>query len=210
MEPDRLDQRYRRASQMAGIMPLGCSAPGAADSVACFWSLRTGDLDRWRRAGVDAWRREAQDLWPESAPQLERVTSLDQFVFASYQHRTSPPPAVPALAQIGDAWHATSPQLGQGANMALLDAEALADALAAADTIPDALAAYGRRRRRHVRLYQMMSRLFTPAFQSESAVLPWLRDHLMTPLDRLAVARRITARIVAGQIARPRVGQPPA
>ena len=33
-------------------------------------------------------------------------------------------PAEPGLIHLGDAWHTTSPQLGQGANMALLDAMA--------------------------------------------------------------------------------------
>ena len=197
---DRLDQRYRRASQMAGVMPIGRLAPAAADSVAYFWSLRLDALARWRREGLEAWRAEALALWPESAPLVDLVRSADQFVFASYQHRTLPSPVDNALVHLGDAWHATSPQLGQGANMALLDAAALATALREAGDVPTALVAYDRRRRWHVRVYQAMSRLFTPAFQSNGAVLPWLRDRLVAPLDRVALARRLTARIVAGYI----------
>lgn len=68
-----------------------------------------------------------------------------------------------------------------------------------------ALVAYERRRRRHVRIYQAMSRLFTPAFQSNGAVLPWLRDRLVSPLDRVPLARRLTARIVAGYLGLDRV-----
>ena len=49
-------------------------------------------------------------------------------------------------------------------------------------------------------LYQAMSRLFTPAFQSNGRVLPWLRDHLMSPIDRVPLARRLTAEIVAGHL----------
>jgi 2-polyprenyl-6-methoxyphenol hydroxylase-like FAD-dependent oxidoreductase len=202
---DRLDQRYHRASQMAGVMPIGRLTPEAAESVAYFWSLRLDALDRWRREGLEAWRAEALALWPESAPLVEGVRAADQFVFASYQHRTLPSPVDTALAHVGDAWHATSPQLGQGANMALLDAEALAAALRDAGDVPMALVAYERRRRRHVRIYQAMSRLFTPAFQSNGAVLPWLRDRLVSPLDRVPLARRLTARIVAGYLGLDRV-----
>jgi 2-polyprenyl-6-methoxyphenol hydroxylase-like FAD-dependent oxidoreductase len=197
---DRLDQRYHRASQMAGVMPIGRLTPEAADSVAYFWSLRLEALDRWRREGLEAWRAQALALWPESAPLVDGVRAVDQFVFASYQHRTLPSPVDTALAHIGDAWHATSPQLGQGANMALLDAAALAAALRDAGDVPRALVAYERRRRRHVWIYQAMSRLFTPAFQSDGAVLPWLRDRVVLPLDRVPLARRLTARIVAGYL----------
>jgi FAD-dependent urate hydroxylase len=48
---------------------------------------------------------------------------------------------------IGDAAHATSPNMAQGAAMALEDALVLADCLATAGTILEALAVYERRRR---------------------------------------------------------------
>ena len=48
---------------------------------------------------------------------------------------------------IGDAAHATSPNMAQGAAMALEDALVLAESLNAADSIPEALAAHERRRR---------------------------------------------------------------
>ena len=198
--PDWLDQRYRRAEQMAGVMPLGRSSPGGRDSVAYFWSVRQADLARWTADGLEAWRRDALALWPESEPLLAQVRDPGQFVFASYQHRTLASPVATALAHVGDAWHATSPQLGQGANMALLDALALGQAMTVSPSVGEALAAYQRRRRGHVRLYQSMSRLFTPVFQSESHVLPRLRDLLMEPMDRIPFVRRLAARIVAGQV----------
>ncbi len=197
---DWLDQRYRRAEQMAGVMPLGRSSPGGRDSVAYFWSLRQRDLARWTANGLAAWRRDALALWPESEALLAQVRDAGQFVFASYQHRTLANPVATALAHVGDAWHATSPQLGQGANMALLDAWALGQAMTAAHSVSEALKAYQRRRRAYVRLYQLMSRLFTPVFQSESRVLPLLRDLLMEPMNRIPLVRRIAARIVAGQV----------
>jgi 2-polyprenyl-6-methoxyphenol hydroxylase-like FAD-dependent oxidoreductase len=48
---------------------------------------------------------------------------------------------------VGDAAHATSPNMAEGAAMALEDAIVLPQALAAASTIPDALRAFERRRR---------------------------------------------------------------
>src|SRR5688572_31429965 len=56
-----------------------------------------------------------------------------------------------------DSAHSTSPQLGQGANMALLDARALAVALRGATSVAESLEHYVRLRRWHVRLYQFLS-----------------------------------------------------
>ena len=57
---------------------------------------------------------------------------------------------------LGDAAHAMSPQLGQGANLALWDAMVLADALSAHGS--RALPAYTRARRPHLGFYQPWSR----------------------------------------------------
>ena len=51
-----------------------------------------------------------------------------------------------------------------------------------------------------MRLYQLMSRVFTPVFPSESRTLPLMRDLLMAPLDRIPLVRTLAARIVAGQL----------
>jgi 2-polyprenyl-6-methoxyphenol hydroxylase-like FAD-dependent oxidoreductase len=88
---------------------------------------------------------------------------------------------------IGDCAHAMSPQLGQGANMALVDAAALADALGnAGDEHQQALdwntifTRYGDTRRDHLRYYRQASRLLTPLFQSNSGSLAVLRNIALT------------------------------
>lgn len=201
--PDVLDQRYRAARQMAGILPLGRSSPSGRASVAWFWSLRAADLEAWRARGLAPWRAEVRALWPEADALVDQISDPDQCVFATYQHRTLRNPIATGLVHLGDAWHATSPQLGQGANMALLDAAALGWAMETAPSIDDALLRYRRARQRHVRLYQQLSRIFTPVFQSDGLILPALRDHLMAPFDRIPLFRRTTARLVAGLAVRP-------
>ena len=75
-----------------------------------------------------------------------------------------------------DAAHATSPQLGQGCNLALIDAATLCDAIDAADALPDALAAYTRARRPALNFYQRATRWLTPLFQSDEPAFGVARD----------------------------------
>jgi len=192
-----LEQRYRAASRMVGVLPIG------RGQAAFFWSLRADRLDAWRAAGLDAWKAEVRALWPATAPLLDQITDSDQLTFARYAHRTLRHPAEPGLIHLGDAWHSTSPQLGQGVNMALLDAWALAFALRERESQPDALALAVSLRREHVGLYQLMSRLFTPVYQSDSAMLPLLRDVIVAPLAKTWPAPKVMAEMVAGIVGSP-------
>jgi 2-polyprenyl-6-methoxyphenol hydroxylase-like FAD-dependent oxidoreductase len=200
-----LEQRYRAASVMIGVMPIGTPPGSVRPQAAVFWSLRGDRHAAWRDAGLAEWRDEVARLWPQAAPLLAQVTSPEQVTFARYAHRTLVRPMEERLIHIGDAWRSTSPQLGQGANMALLDAYALALALRGAprDRVADALAHAVAMRRRHVLLYQAASRAFTPVYQSDSRVLPFLRDRLVGPLAKRWPATGILAAMVAGQIGRP-------
>jgi 2-polyprenyl-6-methoxyphenol hydroxylase-like FAD-dependent oxidoreductase len=101
---------------------------------------------------------------------------------------------------LGDAAHATSPQLGQGANLALWDAMALADHIAAAAPggVAAALAAYSAARRAHIRYYQLAARWLTPLFQSDSRAGGWLRDRAMPIAMRVRPLRRMMIETMAG------------
>jgi 2-polyprenyl-6-methoxyphenol hydroxylase-like FAD-dependent oxidoreductase len=99
---------------------------------------------------------------------------------------------------IGDAAHATSPQLGQGTNLALLDAVALAESLANSDSIPAALATYTQARKGHLHFYSQASRLLTPLFQSDLTVLPWFRDRLMAMSSTWPVMKGLNLQTLVG------------
>lgn len=114
-----LSQRYRRASIMAGILPIG------QGQAAFFWSLRRDRYPAWVDAGVDSWKGEVRQLWPGIMPMVDQIQSSADLTFARYAHKTVKKPVGERLISIGDSWHSASPQLGQGANMALLDAIAL-------------------------------------------------------------------------------------
>ncbi len=202
---DHLRQRYRRADRMAGVLPVGRLPEDPAPVTAVFWSMPAARLARWTRTPPAEWKAEAMTLWPEIAPFLATITRSDQMVPARYAHGTLRRPYAPALAHIGDAAHRASPQLGQGANMALLDALALVLALRAPPE--DALPAYAGMRRWHIRLYQGFSALLTPMYQSDSRLLPWMRDRLLAPLATWPVVRPMLSHLVAGDLLRPLAGE---
>ncbi len=202
LDPHTLSQRYRRSSVMAGVLPIG-PGEGPAPRAALFWSLRADRLAQWRAHGLARWKDEMLALWPQCAPFVDQIIDPDQLTFARYAHRTLPQAAEPGLIHLGDAWHSASPQLGQGANMALLDAWALAHCLSATDD-PDAGArAAVALRRRHVRLYQWLTWLFTPVYQSDSRVLPIMRDWLVGPISKLWPATVIQTAMVTGLMGNP-------
>jgi 2-polyprenyl-6-methoxyphenol hydroxylase-like FAD-dependent oxidoreductase len=198
-----LEQRYRAASVMTGVLPVGLARPGGRRQAAFFWLLRGDRLADWREAGLEAWKDEVRSLWPATAPLLDQLDRPDRLTFARYAHRTLRRPAGHGLIHIGDSWHSTSPQLGQGANMALLDAWALARALREEDGLDSALRRAVSLRRFHVRLYQALSAIFTPAYQSDSLFMPWLRDRIVPPFGRRWPATRIQAEMVAGTFGGP-------
>lgn len=203
---DRLAQRYRAASKMVGVLPVGRAKPEAPRKATFFWSLKGADHPRWLSRPLDQWKDEVRALWPDCAVLLDQITQHGDLTFARYAHRTLTRPVSGRLAHLGDSYHATSPQLGQGANMALLDALALAVVLREAGDIKAVLARYAALRRWHVRLYQAASWMFTPAYQSDSRVLPAMRDWVLGPISRIPPAPTILAALVGGQIGKPLSG----
>lgn len=202
LPPHSLRQTYRRADRMLGVMPIGQVPGQTGDHAAIFWSLPRGGYEAWRAAGLTAWQEEARDLWPDFAPYAAAITDPDQMTPTDYTHGTLRRPYADGLVHIGDAAHRASPQLGQGANMALLDARALQLALRRAP-VAQALPLYARARRWHVWTYQMMSAAFTPQYQSHSRVLPLLRDRLLFPVSTLPPLPRLLTRLVRGDMLPP-------
>ncbi|MDX8347541.1 NAD(P)/FAD-dependent oxidoreductase [Cognatiyoonia sp. IB215446] len=199
---DQLRQCYRRADRMMGVLPMGALPGDTSPKAAIFWSLPRDGYQGWQDAGLAAWVEEATALWPDFAPFAAQITDPAQMTMARYSHGTMRKPWSPGLVHIGDAAHRASPQLGQGANMALLDALALSQALETAEG-DAALALYAKARRWHVMVYQAMSAAFTPQYQSDSRWLPALRDRVLYPLSQVPPGPSILTAIVCGTMLPP-------
>jgi 2-polyprenyl-6-methoxyphenol hydroxylase-like FAD-dependent oxidoreductase len=184
---------------MVGLLPTGLGpGDGAEPLVSLFFSLRADGLAFWRERGLAAWKEEVVRLAPDAAGLLDQIHHLDQLTFASYFDVVLPRWHAPRVAFLGDAAHATSPQLGQGCNLALCDAAALADALTAAPSIDDALALYSASRREHLAYYQLATRWLTPFFQSDDWMAGAARDAFFPLVSRLPYVRREMVRTMAG------------
>lgn len=198
-----LTQRYQRAAVMIGVMPIGSIEPDGPSQAAFFWSLKPLEAEAIRALGLDAWKARVRALWPAAESYLRQIDSFDDLTLATYGHHTLPLPAGRNFAVIGDAAHSTSPQLGQGANMALLDAAALAHAVSTSRDVDAALDCYCRARRWHVRIFQALSLTLTPFYQSDSVLLPIVRDRLVATAAKLPPAQTFLAAMVAGTLIDP-------
>jgi 2-polyprenyl-6-methoxyphenol hydroxylase-like FAD-dependent oxidoreductase len=202
-DPHALMQRYDKARVMIGVLPIGRVAADQPQQAAFFWSLKRNEVAGLHSAGIEIWKQQVLHYWPAVEPLLKNIQHTDELTIANYQHHTLTTPFGEKLVSIGDSAHSTSPQLGQGANNALLDVMALAFAMQKTTDIAAALKDYAKSRRNHVRLYQFLSLAFTPFYQSDSHVLPWLRDHVVANGSKIPLVQRILAKMVAGKLVAP-------
>lgn len=202
-----LEQRYQKASVMVGVLPCGRVSHREKPVATFFWSVRNDMLDELYTHGIESWKKQVVSCWPAVEPMLAEFSSFDDLTHARYSHHTLPVPYGDRIVFIGDAAHATSPQLGQGANMALLDSTALALALDnCSSDVADVMKAfkcYSRLRRTHVRAYQAASYLLTPFYQSDGTFLPLVRDWIFQPVSQLPVMERVLATLGAGMLGNP-------
>jgi 2-polyprenyl-6-methoxyphenol hydroxylase-like FAD-dependent oxidoreductase len=187
-----LRQRFADTTTMMGVLPV------APDSVTMFWSLRTPDLSCDRPLDLEAIRQEALALWPEAASIIERAVDTGDFSRATYRHVALPRWNEGPVVFLGDAAHGTSPQLGQGANLGLLDAHALARSLADSVDIVAAMDLFARRRGPSNRFYRSASHALTPFFQSDSVPLAILRDLVLRQACQTPFVRPMLTGVLAG------------
>ena len=200
-----LEQRYRGASKMVGVLPLGNDGgAGSRQKAALFWSIKGCDIAALKSDGLQKWKDEVHRHWSQTEPLLAQISSFDQLTFADYHHYTLKKPYSNRVAFIGDAWHSTSPQLGQGANMALLDAKAIDFAVRqSGDNLTDMGERFHALRKRQIGIYQTMSKLLTPFYQSDSTALGFARDHIVSHLVKIPPAPKLMTGMVSGLFAHP-------
>jgi 2-polyprenyl-6-methoxyphenol hydroxylase-like FAD-dependent oxidoreductase len=208
-----LRQWYRAANQMLGLMPTGFHSLAEKQAqqapwVSLFWSVRADQVEALRAAPLADWKAQVVALAPCAQPYLDQIHRWEQLAWARYADVRTPCPWRGRVVCIGDAAHAMSPQLGQGSNMALIDAWVLAQCLhKAGNEVPAALHDYTRTRQRHLQCYQAASKWLTPMFQSSSVLMPMLRNVSFWPGSRMPGSSRLAATLLTGNLFFPPSGK---
>ncbi len=145
-------------------------APQVADAVS------DRDLD----ALADAW----EQVLPLAGPLLRKVGTFDELLVNTVRRVDCRRWRSGRLVLLGDAAHAMAPNLGQGANSALVDAVVLAACLGAEETISAALQLYDRRRRPVVRRIQNIAGMLESLCNLRHHSATRVRDAVLTTLER--------------------------
>lgn len=192
--PCGLGPRRAGAEQTLGTREGGS---GDAELVSLFWSVPTrafagSDFD------LERWKERVLALEPRAGGVLAQIESPRQLLPAGYFDVRLPRFHAERLVLVGDAAHATSPQLGQGVNLALEDARVLAACVSGCRDLQRGLDCFSRARAAHVRYYRRASWGLTPFFQSSLGGLGALRDACFGPLCRFPPTRRLMLATLSG------------
>ncbi|WP_155373680.1 FAD-dependent monooxygenase [Catellatospora vulcania] len=124
-----------------GTVPLGDGR--------VYWFAAVNAPAKWRVEDEMAAVRQRFGGWHDPVPGLLDATDPAAVIRTDLRHLAAPLPSYVRgnVALLGDAAHAMTPNLGQGANQAIEDAVVLAAVCGPGDAIPAALAEYDRQRR---------------------------------------------------------------
>ena len=169
----------------------------------CAYVIPKGGIERVKASGIEAFRNRVVELSPFLADRIGELKSFDNVKLLSVAVDRLRQWWRPGLICIGDAAHAMSPIGGVGINIAVQDAVAAANRLAAplnaGRVTDDDLQAIQRRRTLPARLTQqiqltMQNRIISPALQATRQPKPPLLFRLF---DAFPLLRRLPARLLA-------------
>jgi 2-polyprenyl-6-methoxyphenol hydroxylase-like FAD-dependent oxidoreductase len=183
----------------------------------CAYVIAKGGMDKVRAAGLDAFRTSVSEIAPFVANRIDEIKSFDDVKLLSVSLDRLNAWSKPGLLCIGDAAHAMSPVGGVGINLAIQDAVATANILAAKLATGSAsdqdLAAVQRRRLFAVKVIQSLqvtvhNRLLKPVVSGGDGKLtaPWP----LRLLDKNAWLRQWPARLLGVGVRPEHVSSPAA
>lgn len=157
-----------------GIVPLG------DDRVYCFAVANApAGRDDPEPGRLERFRERFAGFGGQVPEILAALTRPDELIHNDLEELPPCPWVAGRALLIGDAAHALTPNMGQGAAMALEDSMVLVELLAAGASVEDALPALVARRESRVRWVQDQSRRIGRMGQLESRVLCTLRNAVM-------------------------------
>ena len=197
LSPDTLHQKCSLSSKMLGVLPV-LAFEGYFEA-ALYWSMPTKQMREINAQTFPALKAEIIDFWPEIGSSVESLSYQD-FIPAIYRDIWTPKPYTGRIAAIGDISHGTSPQLGQGCTMALLDAFSLVESLMGEPTLTNALEKWWGSRKYQIMYIRHLSRFLTPLFQSDVSIYSAFRDYIMAPMSSIPFLYRLQLRTLASEV----------
>jgi 2-polyprenyl-6-methoxyphenol hydroxylase-like FAD-dependent oxidoreductase len=184
--------------------PLGSfgHAPLGGDT-AYFWAAAHSPAvtDAVSRRDLGSFTAEWRRVLPLAGDLLTRVTSFDDLLVNTVRRVDCRRWFSGRLVLLGDAAHAMAPNLGQGANSALGDAVALAEALVTAPSIRAAIERYDDRRRPAARRVQDTAGLLQRLCNLHQARAIRIRDAVFMALARFPrLGEGTTRRALASEV----------
>ena len=188
----QLVQRARHTHQLCGLLPMG------GGRCSFFWGINAADWPTLRCQPFEDWRRHVLALAPAAGPVLSGFTRFEDLTFSSYRAVWMPRVVRGRTAFLGDAAHASSPLLGHGINLAMVDARDLANAVATSDSIAQVLDRYNARQWWRNAWYSILSATLNPTFQGRSTCIGVARDFALPRMQRIPPLRSIMLRTLTG------------
>jgi FAD-dependent urate hydroxylase len=192
-DPDRISGdhlvQYYDGARHLSVWPVGCESAEESPKCSIAMNVSIAEAATFRDQGT--WRNLVAQLCPAISRLVNnRVRNSSLHIF-TYRDVELDQYAVGRAVLIGDAAHSMSPQLGNGAQLAMEDAAILATAVEQHAELSRALQAYAHDRPLQLRRYQHASRWLTPLFQSNSQMLALLRDKLFANTMKIQSVKRL-------------------
>ena len=187
-------QRFTPAGPQA-LLPL--SGPHAS----LVWYNTPEAVKRLKGLSADALLRDLKAAFPNCLGEIKAITAQGSFPLRR-QHALRY--VKEGVALIGDAAHMIHPLAGQGVNIGLLDAAALAETLIAAKRVGDdlgsmtVLSRYEGMRRRNNLLMMTVMDMFYRAFGNDSRPIRMLRNVGLGLAERLKPAKKLAMSYAMG------------
>ncbi len=176
------------AGRRFGVVPI------SPNQTYCFATLNApANSDAMRNIGLDRFRETFAGFGGEVPGILAALERDDQLIHGDLEEVRLPAWVKGRVALLGDAAHAMTPNMGQGAAMAIEDAYVLAEELAKTQSLEAALAAYQSRRMPRVEVIQRQSWNVGRVGQWESGIARGVRNALLKLIPARAAATRLEA-----------------